>query len=122
MRTGNFRCQVCEDYFYTQPSNTYLLHIKAGPDEWLKLGHAKNIKFRTTRYGLPSDAEVSVLATRPFDTGKEAQEFELFLHSKHRRKRLSADEMVIFHSQGGHTECYPIQMVDTLIAEFRLPG
>ena len=92
-----------------------------GPDEWLKLGYAKNIDFRTSRYGLPSDAEVSVLASRPFDTGKEAQEFEQSLHTKYSRKRLSADEMAIFHSQSGQTECYPVQMVETLIAEFRLP-
>jgi len=119
MRLGNFRCQTCEDYFYTQPSNAYLLHIRVGADEWLKLGYAKDVDFRTTRYGLPSEAEVSVLATLPFDTGKEAQEFERALHKKHKRKRLRAKDMLVFHTGGGATECYPLTMVEKLMLEMK---
>jgi len=118
MRAGTFRCQICEDYWITQPSQAYLLHIKAGADEWLKLGYAKDVDFRTTRYGLPSEAEVSVLATRPFDTGKEAREFEGALHKRYRRKRLRAKDMTVFHSSGA-TECYPLTMVDKLMSEMK---
>jgi len=121
MRHGNFRCQVCEEYAYTQPSNVYLLHIKAGADEWLKLGYAKNIDNRINSYGLPLNANVFVLITRPFNTGKDANKFEQTLHKKHRRARLRAKEMANFHAAGGHTECYPVQMVETLIAELK-PG
>jgi len=119
MRTGSFRCQTCEEFFYTLPSNAYLLHIKVGADEWLKLGYAKDVDFRTTRYGLPSEAEVSVLATMPFDTGKEAQVFEQSLHKNHKRKRLPVKEMLNFHTGSGATECYPVTMVETLLAEFK---
>jgi hypothetical protein len=120
MRLGNFRCHSCEEYFYTLPSQAYLLHIKVGADQWLKLGYAKDIDFRTTQYGLPSEAEVSLVATKPFDTGKEAREFEGSLHRKHRRKRLRAKDMAEFHTSGG-TECYPVTMVETLLAEFHDP-
>ena len=91
-----------------------------GADEWLKLGYAKDVDFRTTRYGLPSEAEVSVLATRPFGTGKEAREFEGALHKKYRRKRLRAKDMMDFHTGSGATECYPLTMVEKLMAAFRL--
>jgi hypothetical protein len=118
MRVGNFICQTCEESFYNLPSNAYLLHIKVGPDEWLKLGYAKDIDFRIWQYKLPSDAQVSVVTSQPFDTGKEAREFEGSLHKKHKRKRLRAYDMAAFHSSGG-TECYPVQMLETLLAEFR---
>jgi hypothetical protein len=119
MRKGIFRCQICEDYYYTQPSQAYLLHIKVGADEWLKLGYAKNVDNRVTRYGLPSDADVNVLATIPFDTGKEALEFEQSLHKKHKRKRLRAKDMLDFHTGGGSTECYPLTMVEKLMLEMK---
>ncbi len=118
IRNGSFSCQVCEDWAFTQPSQAYLLHIKVGPDEWLKLGFAKNVDFRVSQYGLPSDAVVSILKTKPFDTGKEAQAFEKSLHEKHQRKRLKAAEMADFHSKSGQTECYPVIMVDRLMAGF----
>ena len=120
MRIGSFCCQTCEDYFYTLPSKAYLLHIKVGADEWLKLGFAKNIDFRVSQYGLPSDAKVSVIVTKDFDTGKEAMEFEGFLHKRYKRKRLKAAYMADFHSKSGQTECYPVILVDRLMAEFRL--
>jgi hypothetical protein len=120
MRFGSFLCHTCEDYFYTLPSNAYLLHIKVGPDEWLKLGYARNVDFRISKYGLPSEAEVSALVTKPFDTGKEAQEFERSLHKRYKRKRLKPADMADFHTKSGQTECYPVIMVDRLMAEFRL--
>jgi hypothetical protein len=119
MRKGTFRCQTCGDYFYTQPSNNYLLHIKVGSDEWLKLGYAKNVDFRITRFGLPTFAEVNLLATKPFNTGKEAREFEAGLHKKYRRKRLRAKDMKEFYAGSGFTECYPVTMIETLLAHFR---
>jgi hypothetical protein len=119
MRDGYFRCQTCEDYAYTQPSNVYLVQIKIGVDEWLKLGFAKNVDSRTRLYGLPLGAEVTVLATRPFETGKEAAEFERLLHRKHKRKRLRRRDMKEFFTRSGFTECYPLKMVETLLAEFK---
>jgi hypothetical protein len=119
MRRGTFRCQTCEDYSFTKPSTAYLLHIKVGPDEWLKLGYSKDIDLRTTQYGLPSNTEVSLLASQRFDTGLEAIRFEKALHTKYGSRRLSAEEMAVFHSKGGQTECYPVQIVGTLMAEFR---
>ncbi|MFC1688274.1 GIY-YIG nuclease family protein [Pseudomonadota bacterium] len=119
MRVGNFLCQTCEDTFYTLPSQAYLLHIKVGADEWLKLGYAKDIDFRISQYRLPSEADVTTLATLPFDTGKEAQMFEQSLHKKYKRKRLRPKDMKDFHAGSGFTECYPVLMVEKLMAEFR---
>jgi hypothetical protein len=122
MRIGGFRCQTCDDYAYTQPSQVYLLHIKIGADEWLKLGFAKNVDFRTTRYGLPEEAEVSPLTTKQFETGLEAYAFEQSLHKKFKRDHLSKEDMLKFHIQSGATECYPVWLVDKLLAGFRSQG
>jgi len=119
MRVGSFLCQTCEDTFYTLPSQAYLLHIKVGADEWLKLGYAKDIDFRISQYRLPSEADVSTLAILPFDTGKEAIEFEKSLHTKYRRKRLRVKDMLAFHTGSGATECYPLTMVDKLMSEMK---
>jgi hypothetical protein len=121
MRTGNFRCQTCEDYAFTRPSDVYLLHIKVGSDEWLKLGYTNNLEYRVSRYALPSNAEWSALAILPFDTGLEAMRFEKALHTKYRSKRLKPKDMLEFHTGSGATECYPLTMVDKLVAAFRLP-
>lgn len=118
MRVGNFLCQTCEDTFYTLPSQAYLLHIKVGADEWLKLGYAKDIDFRISQYKLPLGADITTLAILPFDTGKEAIEFEKSLHTKYRRKRLRIKDMLEFHTGSGATECYPLLMVEKLMAEF----
>ena len=114
MRRNSFRCQACEEWAYTQPSQAYLLHIKVGADQWLKLGFAKDIDLRIKQYGLPSEAEVFVLAIQPFDTGKEAQEFEQSLHRKHKRKRLRVKDILSFHTRSGASECYPLTMVEKL--------
>jgi len=119
MRTGNFRCQTCEEYAFTRPSDVYLLHIKVGSDEWLKLGYTNNLEYRVSRYALPLNAEWSALAILPFDTGLEAMRFEKALHTKYRRKRLRAKDMLSFHMGSGSTECYPLTMVEKLMLEMK---
>jgi len=118
MRMSVFRCQTCDEYAFTRPSDAYLLHIKVGSDEWLKLGYTNNLEYRVSQYALPLNAEWSALAILPFDTGLEAMRFEKALHTKYQRKRLRAQDMLIFHTGSGSTECYPLTMVETLMAEF----
>lgn len=118
MRDGQFRCQTCEEYSYTLPSNAYLLHIQVGADEWLKLGYAKDVEFRSSQYGLPENAVVSILAIREFATGLEAVRFEKSLHKRYRNQRLSSVEVADFHASSGRNECYPVLLAEKLTAAF----
>ena len=120
MRIGNFRCQTCEDTSRTLPSYVYLLHIINGEHEFLKLGYAKNIDFRTSRYGLPETAIVNHVTALRFETGNEAHEFEAALHSCMKSEQLSERKAKSYGmTQSGHTECYPVDMLDKLQAELR---
>ncbi len=117
MRYGSFVCQTCEETSRTLPSNLCLLHIKVDSDEWLKLGFAKSVDLRISQYGLPESAEVTIVDSLPFDTGNEAHAIEADMHKRHRRKRLTQKQMRDFHTVGGFAECYPVTMLDTLLAE-----
>ena len=120
MRVGSFNCQTCEDTSRTLPSYVYLLHIINGEHEFLKLGYAKNIDFRTSRYGLPETAIVNHVTALRFETGNEAHEFETALHSCMKSEQLSERKAKSYGmTQNGHTECYPVDMLDKLQAELR---
>ena len=120
MRTGNFCCQTCEDTSRTLPSYVYLLHIINGEHEFLKLGYAKNIDFRVSRYGLPETAIVNHVTALRFETGNEAHEFEAALHSCMKSEQLSERKAKSYGmTRGGYTECYPVDMLDKLQAELR---
>lgn len=117
MRLGSFVCQTCEETSRTLPSNLYLLHIKIGTDEWLKLGYAKSVDLRITQYGLMGGAEVRILCSIAFETGNKAHAVEARIHSRYKRKRLPRKHMELYHTRGGAEECYPLTMLDTLLAE-----
>ena len=119
MKIGRFRCQTCGDYYYTRPSNVYLLHIRCGADEWLKLGFSRIVDNRIEGYGLPTKAQVVTVATEPFDSALQAMRFEKSLHKKYVSHRLAPTEMAYFHTMGGQTECYPVTMIDRLLTEFK---
>ena len=120
MRLGTFVCQDCEETSRTLPSKLYLLHIKVDPVEWLKLGYAKSVDFRVTRYGLPSSAEVTVVKSIQFLSGNESHSAEAEIHRRHLRKRLPPKEMEAFHTMSGSKECYPLTMLDTLLQDFEV--
>ena len=118
MSSGYFCCQTCEDTYRTLPSNVYLLHIINGEHAFLKLGYAKNIDLRVSRYGLPETAIVNHVTALNFDTGSEAQEFEAVLHSCFKSEQLSNSMAKSYGmTLSGYTECYPISMLEKLQRE-----
>ena len=120
MRVGNFTCQTCEDTCRTLPSYVYLLHIVNGEHEFLKIGYAKNVDFRVSRYGLPETAVVNHITALRFDTGNEAHEFESALHGCFESELLSSDVAKSYGMvKNGFTECYPVDLRDKLQAELR---
>jgi len=117
MRKGYFCCNTCEETYRTQPSNVYLLHIKNGSDEWLKLGYAKNVNTRINQYGLPPGAVVTDVVVTAFATGSDAHEYEEALHAQFKRKKLSQKRAKELGMVSGFTECYPVNLIDHLAAE-----
>ena len=108
VRTGYFECRICQLSSLDEPSTVYLLHIKNGADEWLKLGYTKNVKSRIKQYGLLPNSEIKTIITKYFDTGREANLYERSLHLKYKKYRLKSREMKVFHTVSGFNECYPL--------------
>ena len=119
VRENNFICNTCEETARDLPSKVYLLKISVDTViqslSWLKLGYAKTVSARIKRYGLPSDAVIERLKVMDFETGRQARLYEASLHTKYFRKRLPIKKMKEFHISSGYNECYPLEMLDTLM-------
>jgi hypothetical protein len=116
VRIGHVNCQKCEATAWSKPSNIYLLQFAADDgNTWLKLGVAKNIDARISKYGLLGEVRlIERLATIPTDTGKDAAAVEKALHTKFRKKRIHPGQMKDY-MKNGHTECYPVTMRDEIL-------
>jgi len=121
VRNGYFTCNTCEETARDLPSKVYLLKITVDTVirsvTWLKLGYAKSVSTRIKRNGLPSDAVIERLKVMDFETGRKAHRFEASLHTKYLRKRLPIKKMKEFHTRSGAGECYPVDMLDTLMKD-----
>ena len=115
---GSFVCHECEDTWYTLPSNLYLLHIRVGDEEWLKLGVAKVLESRIRQYGLPKVAVINPVKILPTTTGKEALEKESEIYHRYKSLRLDEDSMARWHRYSGYTECYPVSLKQEFITIF----
>jgi len=114
VRRDSFLCDQCEETSRDLPSHIYLIDIKVGEENWLKLGYAKTIDARISHYGLPESAVTEELVTIDFETGRKARTDEAALQKKYRPHRLPVKRMKKFHTKSGSGECYPLKMLDTL--------
>ena len=115
---GSFVCHECDETWYSLPSNLYLLKIKVGDEEWLKLGVAKVLETRIKQYGLPKIAVIDVLKILPTITGQEALEKESSIYHQFKSSRLGQDEMKQWHRYSGYTECYPVSLTEKFMSLF----
>jgi hypothetical protein len=118
-KDGSYSCYIHDDSHYVKPSSVYLLKITNNENSWLKLGYSKNIRVRVSNYGVGKSV-VDLVKILDFDTGANAMLFERSLHRKYKKFRLNKKEMEKFHKSNGHTECYPLSMIDTLIKEMEI--
>ena len=99
------------------PSSVYLLAIRNGANEWLKLGYAKDIDTRASNYGLPATATIEKVVIVGFDTGNEAHSFKVRLHTKYAVARISNRKVrALGMVKTGFAECYPMDMLLVLNA------
>ena len=116
-KDGSFVCHECDETFYTLPSNIYLLRIAVPDFEWLKLGYSKVLETRIKQYRLSGGAIVEPLAILPTTSGEEALKIEKMLERKYKTHKLNPTVMKQWHTNSGHTECYPMALKDDLEKE-----
>lgn len=106
MRLGNVVCHGCGESWVTKPSNMYLLRISVDDVCFLKLGIARDVGVRSGRYGLPERANIEIVRTIAYETGKEAYGQEMRIHktvTDHPAvTRYNASRFMV----NGFTECY----------------
>ena len=117
VRRNSFICNTCEETSRDLPSKVYLLEITVDSFTWLKLGYAKTIRTRISKYGLPQSKIAKRLKAVDFDKGRKAHLYEQSLHKKYIRKRLPLKKMKEFHTVSGFKECYPMKMKNKLLRE-----
>jgi hypothetical protein len=99
----------------SEPSHIYLLLLDNGSSQWLKMGYAQDVSIRILGYGLPDGVTVRRLVTKPISTGKRAREIETALHRKYKGNKLIGREAKgLGMMMNGHTECYPVYMINKL--------
>ena len=118
VRNKNFVCNICTETSRDLPSNIYALKIRVEDKSWIKIGYAKNVQARINWYGLPSSAEIDIVKTIAFESGKTAHHIEESLKAKTFHSRLDPEKMRKYHRWSGHTECYPSEMLNYFQDEF----
>lgn len=123
VRNNSWVCHECEDTFYTQPSNLYVIEIKSdcGEFNFIKLGYSKNIDKRIKDYNL-RNCSARLIKSTVVDTGYEAMTIEQNLHKKYKFANLEQSFTKEYFINSGFTECYPIQLKETLIDEILTKG
>jgi hypothetical protein len=113
IRHQRWVCDICENSHSLKPTIIYLIKIKTADFEWLKLGFAKNIKYRWQMYSI-KNAEYETLRTIEFATTKDAARIERGLHSIFKHNALGKSLMRKYMANGV-TECYPVELLPDLI-------
>lgn len=109
-------CHICKTSYTKTKSCVYLLKFKIGNCEILKIGFTKSIKRRIKE--LVSDTDlVTVESTVDFETGKEAEAFELVLHNTFKDYRLDKT-FVKRLLKSGWSECYDMQIYNEAMKIF----
>jgi len=112
-----FVCNSCFETSLQLPSNLYLLSIKVGSFEWLKFGYSKNVSMRIEQYGLPKKATIKKLKIIKYKTGREAIDAESAVNHNTKTRKIFFRKMKQYHTRSGYTECYPMEMKETLLKE-----
>ena len=113
MRKGWVVCHACEESWATRPSDLYVLYISLQGESIVKVGISNNLDARTNQYGLPPEAEVTILKTVPFATGLDAKAAEQKVLKKFSKHQLKGIEHIM--SRSGATECFCPSVLDQIL-------
>ena len=119
IRKFSWSCKTHKFHSSHWESKVYLLKITTEKQSWLKLGVSAFPELRVAEYGITEDYKHEVLEQLDFKSGSLATKFEKKLHSKFKVNRLDPKFMKSAMKISGFTECYPLTMLQTLLAEFK---
>lgn len=119
VRSGSFACPVCGDHSWNQPSNTYVYLLSLGDFKWLKVGYAKSIDSRVSRYGLVKGSRTELLYSKKHATGKDAFREESEIISEIKRFNLCSEYMKKYMPVSGFTECFTIDALPIIEKFFK---
>jgi len=107
VRLEGFHCQACNDSAWAGQGNVYIVTLRRGDEALYKVGLAKSVQGRITRYGLKADVEIEITRTQPFTDYRVAHAQEQLLHAALRLAGYGAPrEAAREYLTSGFTECY----------------
>jgi len=121
VRLEGFHCQTCNDSAWAGQGNVYIVTLRRGDEVLYKVGLAKSVQGRITRYGLKADVEIEITRTQSFADYREAHAREQLMHAALRLAGYGvghADAREYLTS--GFTECYaavPDEIADRVLEE-----
>jgi hypothetical protein len=118
-RLEGFHCQTCNDSAWNGKGNVYIVALRRGEDCIYKVGLAKSVQNRLTRYGLRAEVEPAIERTQLCDTFRSAHQREQQLHAAlgiagYSVPPVKAREFLT----SGFTECYstvPSAIVESVL-------
>jgi len=107
VRLEGFHCQTCNDSAWTGDGNVYVVALRRGDEVIYKVGLAKSVAGRITRYGLKPDTDIEIEATYRFEKYRDAHTREQRIHAALARAGLSVETALAKrYLTNGFTECY----------------
>jgi len=111
-------CKVCGKGHYHKPSDMYLIACNTGDGLFLKFGVANDTSARIREFTAGKNIPTFLISSVGFKSKFDAIKVEKALHKKYKESALDRN-FVRKHLVCGFTECYPSEMMDTLLGEFR---
>jgi len=107
VRLEGFHCQTCNDSAWSGQGNVYIVTLRRGDEVLYKVGLAKSVQGRITRYGLKGDVEIEIARTQLFADYREAHAREQLFHAALRISGYGVPPAEAReYLTSGFTECY----------------
>lgn len=107
VRLAGFHCQTCNESAWEGQGNVYIVTLRRGNEVIFKVGLAKSVHGRVTRYGLKDDVDLEITQTTLFTQYRIAHEREQLLHAALRISGYGvATSKAREYLTNGFTECY----------------
>ena len=117
VKRGIWACSVHSNW-WSKPSNIYLIRFSAGDVVWLKLGVSTDVSRRISDYKIKKNFESSILFCKQMPSYAEAVRIEKQLHNELVASNLQHETMKEYMTNG-FSECYPENILDSLVAELK---
>lgn len=120
IRYGHWSCQECNSSYLDRPNKLYLYKITSNCGfQFIKLGYSVNPEYRKYDYCVALGTIFDLVKTVSVPTGRIAIKIENALHKKYDAYNLDSKLMKNYLKLSGHTECYPVSILDDILRDLR---